>query len=206
MGKTCGECKHLNRELAFCRACGAKWLNDSDGANCKYFEKLTPPTNGDRIRRGGNQKLLGYRSTHKCDICIYAAPIDVTPACNRPDGKSCMDGMESWLNAPAESGVGEMSNNSKFCVNCRHHVRTALTPCGSDFCKTMRNPVTGNPMPCLWARSNPDMCGKEGRYFDIRGPAPQKTNFWLRIFRGKANELLSIAESGKLKEVYGGTE
>lgn len=47
--KTCGECKHLNKELAFCRACGAKWLNDSDGANCKYFEKTTPPTLFHRI-------------------------------------------------------------------------------------------------------------------------------------------------------------
>jgi hypothetical protein len=49
--KTCGECKHLNRELAFCRACGAKWLNENDGASCKYFEKITPPTNGDKIRK-----------------------------------------------------------------------------------------------------------------------------------------------------------
>ena len=47
--KTCGDCKHLNRELAFCRACGAKWLKDTDGANCKYFEKITPRTVFDHI-------------------------------------------------------------------------------------------------------------------------------------------------------------
>ena len=57
MTKTCGECKHLNRELAFCRACGARWLNKNDGANCKYFEKITPPTNGDKIRQMSNEKL-----------------------------------------------------------------------------------------------------------------------------------------------------
>ena len=53
--KTCGECKHLNRELAFCRACGAKWLKDSDGANCQYFEQKTPATNGDVIRQKARQ-------------------------------------------------------------------------------------------------------------------------------------------------------
>lgn len=76
----------------------------------KYLDSLReatiaddkPATSGDKIRQRGNQALLDYRSNHKCDICIYAAPIDSTPACTRPDGKSCMDGMEAWLNAPAE--------------------------------------------------------------------------------------------------------
>lgn len=101
--KTCGECKHLNRELAFCRACGAKWLRDIDGANCKYFEKQTPPTNGDVIRQGGDRALAHFKSEHKCDVCAYAAPLDHAPACQRPEGKSCFDGMLEWLNAPAES-------------------------------------------------------------------------------------------------------
>ena len=99
--KTCGECKHLNRELAFCRACGAKWLNENDGASCKYFEKLTPPTNGDRIRQGSDKELVLYKHTWSCEVCIYHDKKDLKKHCKRPHEKVCLDGMIAWLNAPA---------------------------------------------------------------------------------------------------------
>ena len=99
--KTCGECKHLNRELAFCRACGARWLNDNDGASCKYFEKLTPPTNGDRIRQGGDKSLITFATEWSCFHCAYRNRIK--SECEKPEGKDCFDGMLEWLNAPAES-------------------------------------------------------------------------------------------------------
>lgn len=63
--KTCRECKHLNRELAFCRACGAKWLNDSDGANCQYFEQKILPTNGEKINTPAESEGV----SKKCPQC-----------------------------------------------------------------------------------------------------------------------------------------
>ncbi|MBO5680372.1 MAG: hypothetical protein J6T08_01545 [Lentisphaeria bacterium] len=101
MTKTCGECKHLNKELAFCRACGAKWIKETDGANCKYFEQIQPPTNGDVIRQGGNRALAEFHGKLACDVCAYR----YDHRCIAPQGKplTCVDGIEAWLNAPAES-------------------------------------------------------------------------------------------------------
>ena len=104
MTKTCGNCKHLNRELAFCRACGAGWIKDTDGANCQYFEKITPPTNGDKILAGGMRAIAEFALHHCCNNCIYfdgSNPYRHT--CGKPDNKTCEDGVEAWLNAPAES-------------------------------------------------------------------------------------------------------
>lgn len=59
--KTCGECKHLNRELAFCRKCGARWMREEQ-PSCDDFEAIQPPTNGDVIRQGGDtaaKKMIG---------------------------------------------------------------------------------------------------------------------------------------------------
>lgn len=64
--KTCGECKHLNRELAFCRACGAKWISIKDATNCKYFEQIQPPTLFDRIT-GSPETLAQELVTLDCD-------------------------------------------------------------------------------------------------------------------------------------------
>ena len=98
MTKTCGECKHLNRELAFCRACGAKWLNETDGANCKYFEQKTPPTNGDKIRQGNNRKLA--------HLFANPCPPGVKKKCNGNDRVECENCWLAYLNAPAESEGG----------------------------------------------------------------------------------------------------
>lgn len=101
MTKTCGECKHLNRELAFCRACGARWLNDNDGANCRYFEQKTPPTNGDRIRQGGDDALIDFADgirRRMCHYCVYYKD----KACVDKTG-DCWEGIRAWLNAPADA-------------------------------------------------------------------------------------------------------
>lgn len=109
MTKTCGECKHLNKELAFCRACGAKWIKETDGASCKYFEKKTPPTNGDKIIAGGMRAIAELGCGNKCARCIYSTYEEDVGfgeagwTCNCPKDKSCADGIEAWLNAPAES-------------------------------------------------------------------------------------------------------
>lgn len=90
--KTCGECKHLNRDLAFCRACGAKWLKENDGANCKYFEQKQPPTNGDKIRQMTNSQLSKFLARLAvCNVCFPDSP--------KGDRKYWYD----WTFAPAES-------------------------------------------------------------------------------------------------------
>lgn len=68
MSKKCIDCKHLNKELAFCRACGAKWLKETDGENCKYFEKITSPTLFDRIKK--SPEVLAEAITYPYDIRI----------------------------------------------------------------------------------------------------------------------------------------
>lgn len=72
MGK-CEECKHLNKELAFCRACGAKWLNDKDGENSKYFEQKQPQSIFDRIT--ASPEALAPKLVYSViaeDICLGA--------------------------------------------------------------------------------------------------------------------------------------
>ena len=106
--KTCGECKHLNRDLAFCRACGAKWISVKDVVNCKYFEEITQPTNGDRIRQMSNEELA--------EMLVYPVkPINVNgniyyefTSClllgkSYPMREQAVFLTERQLNAPAES-------------------------------------------------------------------------------------------------------
>ena len=89
-------------------------IRATDVVMCCPFYELRPLTNGDVIRQGGDHALLRFRYEHRCDICAYAAPIDDAPACRRPDGKVCSDGLLEWLNAPAEnnteSGVSEVED------------------------------------------------------------------------------------------------
>lgn len=99
--KTCGECKHLNKELAFCRACGAKWLNETDGANCEYFEQKQPPTNGDKIRQMSNKELAKFLSA----MTFCAGCPARNDKCNGDDNKVCRRNWREYLNAPAESEV-----------------------------------------------------------------------------------------------------
>lgn len=99
--KTCGNCTHYKG--GFC-IYGDPFEVKKDDVFCddRFFE-LINCTNGDVIRQGGNEALIRYKNEHKCDICAYAAPLDHAPACRRPDGKTCRDGVLMWLNAPAES-------------------------------------------------------------------------------------------------------
>lgn len=100
--KTCGECRYFEYPAGQCsKVMDYNFCHDSDNA-CEYFEPKAI-TNGDRIRQGGDYALAHFKSEHRCDVCAYAAPIDTAPACQRPEGKVCFDGLLAWLNAPAES-------------------------------------------------------------------------------------------------------
>lgn len=108
--KTCGECKHLNRELAFCRACGAKWLKDTDGANCKYFEKITKPTNGDKIRQMSDEELalMIVPKVMFCDGCPVKCEENAIPLIDEcPFGTDnikniCVQRVIAWLKQEAK--------------------------------------------------------------------------------------------------------
>jgi hypothetical protein len=75
-------------------------------AGVKIVEK-PKPTNGDVIRQGGNRAIakFAYKTarTHICGTCAFATIENGRYKCTAEHGQSCIDGIESWLNAPAES-------------------------------------------------------------------------------------------------------
>jgi hypothetical protein len=96
MIKTCGECKHCENKktIATCQYVGIVSCDDNW---CRKYERKAL-TNGDKIRQMGNRELA---ELDKCDICIYFDGV----LCLKPDDKTCVDGIEPYLNAPAESEV-----------------------------------------------------------------------------------------------------
>ena len=102
MTKTCGECKHHDKYSCL-QLKNVVYIASTHLACIRFCPKK--PTNGDKIRQGGNRALAAYFREHKCDVCTYAAPIDHAPACLCPDGKTCNDGILAYLNAPTESEV-----------------------------------------------------------------------------------------------------
>lgn len=90
--KTCGECKKHNTDCTIVHFAPA----------CDFFEPKAI-TNGDRIRQGGNKRLITFATEWSCFHCAYHNGIE--RKCERPEGKDCFDGIEAWLNSPAESEV-----------------------------------------------------------------------------------------------------
>lgn len=96
----CADCVYFNG-VRFCkrRRCGT-W--DKAGV-CRDFKEKTKMTNGDVIRQGGNKRLITFSTEWSCFHCAYRNGIE--SKCESPEGKDCFDGIEAWLNAPAESEV-----------------------------------------------------------------------------------------------------
>ena len=103
--KTCGECKKCTNKkiIATCKHIG---IVTGDIPACSKFEPRVV-TNGDVIRQGGNKRLITFSTEWSCFHCAYHNGIE--RKCERPEGKDCFDGIEAWLNAPAES-EGEDDN------------------------------------------------------------------------------------------------
>ena len=100
MSNTCGEC--LYYDAPFCEFHEMKVA--STRKSCDLFDpKAKPPTNGDVIRQGGNKALAEFHGKLACDVCAYR----YDHRCIAPQGKplTCVDGIEAWLNAPAEREV-----------------------------------------------------------------------------------------------------
>ena len=71
-------------------------------------------TNSDKIIAGGIRAIASLVCCHRCEVCIYAnykaenTGLDQGGfTCECPSGKTCFDGIEAWLNAPAESEVSD---------------------------------------------------------------------------------------------------
>ena len=101
--KTRGECKHYIAEMYHCQK------NDvmaEDFNTCEDFEPRVI-TNSDRIRQGGNQELAEFLwrlyNGHICSLCVFLVTDDDRKQviCKRPPNKTCIDGIEAWLNAPS---------------------------------------------------------------------------------------------------------
>lgn len=95
--KTCGECKYFDWVGQCDKVIEFNNVHAPDKA-CSFFEPLT---NGDRVRQGGNKRLITFSTEWSCFHCAYHNGIE--RKCERPEGKDCFDGIEAWLNAPAES-------------------------------------------------------------------------------------------------------
>lgn len=113
--KTCGECSWFSEGGNRCKLFINQYIF-GDRPACNNLKQK--PTNGDRIRQGGDYALAHFKSEHRCDVCAYYAPIDTAPACRRPEGKICFDGMLEWLNASADCVAenGESAKQPGLCV------------------------------------------------------------------------------------------
>lgn len=64
--------------------------------------------------------------------------------------------------------------NNKICANYKHYYRiTGLTPQGSDFCKRVKNIITGSDTPCRHVRYDQESCGIEARFFEQKEETPK---------------------------------
>lgn len=109
--KTCGECRFYNSDYNLCFHWRHEDINEHSPI-CNYFKPLT---NGDVIRQGGNKRLITFSTEWSCFRCAYHNGIEIK--CERPEGKDCFDGMEAWLNAPADY-VAENGKSAKQADLC----------------------------------------------------------------------------------------
>jgi hypothetical protein len=94
--KTCGECRYFNDDFTLCLHWRYEDITNVSGV-CNYF---APLTNGDKIRQMSDEELKDVIFGNRCYYCAFKTEDD---CCSRPNSKDCPDGIEAWLNAPAES-------------------------------------------------------------------------------------------------------
>lgn len=106
MSKTCGECRIYDHFHNLC-VIGGDIEPTETAKGC--FEPKTQLTNGDKIIAGGMRAIAELGFGNKCARCIYSTYEEDVGfgeagwTCNHPKDKDCVDGIEAWLNAPAES-------------------------------------------------------------------------------------------------------
>jgi hypothetical protein len=95
--KTCGECQWYDHHHLLCVIGGD--IKPTERAKDCFVS--ASPTNGDRVRQMSNRELAELLDEVNCLYCPYENKEN--GLCNRPAEKTCIDGIEAWLNAPAES-------------------------------------------------------------------------------------------------------
>jgi hypothetical protein len=107
--KTCGECKYFSKYENKCCLLVGRGVTYADSDGCMSFVQKLPKviTNGDVIRQGGNRAIakFAYKTarTQICGVCSFSTIEKGSYKCTAQEGQSCVDGIEAWLNAPAES-------------------------------------------------------------------------------------------------------
>ena len=99
--KTCGDCRHFDGRYNLCAVTSDFCTVEPDYSACDDFEQKPKPTNGDRVRKMSNRELAELLDEVNCFYCPYENKKN--GMCNRPEGKTCIDGIEEWLNAPAKA-------------------------------------------------------------------------------------------------------
>lgn len=101
--KTCGECKCYDMHGGCNKLKNTLWIHSTNIACIKFEAKN--PTNGDRIRQGGDDALIDFADgirRRMCHYCVYSKD----KSCVDKAG-DCWEGVRAWLNAPAESKESE---------------------------------------------------------------------------------------------------
>lgn len=97
--RTCDNCNHYQTEVC------PIYHHDLPFDRCPHFGGKRKPTNGDAILAGGIKSLVKFHLLGTCDTCIYYNKKHTShnDICLCPKDKTCADGIEAWLDAPAES-------------------------------------------------------------------------------------------------------
>ena len=96
--KTCGECKCYDMYGGCNKIPNTLWIHSTNIACIKFEAKN--PTNGDRIRQTSNDELARKFG--------YPCPPMPNKHCKGIDNEECTECWLAWLNAPAESEVGNV--------------------------------------------------------------------------------------------------
>lgn len=103
--KTCGECRYFKQEEEICSHNQKHYWSKAEFEACTGFEPKVI-TNGDKIIAGGMRAIAEFQQHLSCTNCVYfSIQMAGQEFCHKPDDKTCTDGIEAWLNAPAESEV-----------------------------------------------------------------------------------------------------
>lgn len=100
-GKTCGDCRHFDGRYNLCAVTSDFCTVEPDYSACDDFEQKPKPTNGDRIRQGGDDALIDFADSIRRKMCHYCA-FFTDKSCVDKAG-DCWEGVRTWLNAPVES-------------------------------------------------------------------------------------------------------
>lgn len=93
--KICGKCKEFVEETQFCIY--NEFDTTADAESCDFFER---PTNGDKIRQGGDESLIDFADGIRKRMCHYCIFSQEKSCVNKTN--DCWDGVRKWLKQEAK--------------------------------------------------------------------------------------------------------